>query len=157
MNTKVELIAAKARKSISDYCYNDCKSYCCRNGYLILNEKEAKLIINEKFEEFIENNTLIKLDENKFSLNFNKNNRSCPCLVEFKCTIHKKRLRPKTCKNFPIYVNEEEKMVLISNRCFAVKEGKLYAFIYQFKNLGYKIVKGHDNSDIDFSKIIDSC
>jgi hypothetical protein len=155
MATKIELLLNKARKSISNYCFEDCHSYCCRNGYLVMNEKQTIVLTNNKIKEYIEKGLLTILKNNDYSFNLNKNNHSCPNLVDFKCIIHKKRLRPNCCKNFPLFLDEEKKIIMISNRCFATKDGKFYPYISQFKKLGYKIIYGIENSDVDYSNIIE--
>jgi len=132
-----EEVAKKARKSISSYCYDDCKAYCCRKGYLTMNLKEACLVTNN----FTNQNTTKIIPNGRFSLDLNK---TCPRLVEHMCTIHKKRNRPSACKEFPIFITGNT--VLISSRCPAVKENKLYPYIKQWKKMGCNIME----SSIDF-------
>ncbi|MFQ5474254.1 MAG: hypothetical protein ACE5DM_00290 [Candidatus Nanoarchaeia archaeon] len=39
-----EAIADRARESISQYCIEECKAYCCRKGYLLLTPEEKALV-----------------------------------------------------------------------------------------------------------------
>ena len=39
-----EQLAIHARASISNYCFTECKAYCCRKGYLLLNSEEVSLM-----------------------------------------------------------------------------------------------------------------
>ena len=54
------------------------------------------------------------------------------------------------CKEFPIWIDEEKKLVLVSGRCLAVKQGKLYPHISQIISKGYKLVRGDAHYDSDF-------
>jgi Fe-S-cluster containining protein len=136
---KVQEIAKEARESISKYCIEECKAYCCRKGHLILNEEELKLLTGDKQEE-LENKGFIKIQENNmFALKLGNHLGSCPKLNGSICEIHTNPKRPATCKNFPIFIDEEKKEIKLASRCFAVKENKLYPYIHQFLELGFKI------------------
>lgn len=126
----VEDVANEARVAISDYCINECHAYCCRKGFLILNEEEARLTVGKN--NF---NLLKKTNDGNFSLNLSG---GCPSLKENKCLIHKNEKRSSTCKNFPIFIYKD-KTIQISDRCPAKKEGLFYPFIYQFIKLGYQV------------------
>ncbi len=131
-----KLIVNKARASLGKFCYEECKAYCCRKGYLVLDEKEVK--------KFKGNEDIIKkLDNGKYSLNMNK--RGCPCLEDYKCKIYK--TRPKVCREFPIFVND--KTIRISPRCLAVKEDLLYPYIAKLIKMGYKIQKNDDYGSLE--------
>ncbi len=108
----IELVK-KARKSIGPYCTDECKSYCCRKGYLILNKNELKNFKNG-FVKILEND--------KFSLNLGD---TCPCLVDYRCTIYTKR--PKACREFPIFIHGNK--LTLSKRCPAVMSGQLFPFL----------------------------
>ena len=41
---KAEEIAEKARRSISKFCAEECKAYCCRKSYLVLTSEEVDLV-----------------------------------------------------------------------------------------------------------------
>jgi len=128
-----EEIANKARKSISTYCYKECKAYCCRKGYLVLTKKQLNLITkNNPGKDQIK-----PLVFNTFSLNLSQ---SCPSLKDFKCVIHKNKDRPDTCKQFPVFI--EKDTVRLSSRCPAIKEGLFYPYIYEWIALGYNIIEG---------------
>jgi len=136
-----ESIAEKARKSIGKFCFEECGSYCCRKGYLVLNNDELELILKKKKRE-----ELIKiLEDGRVSLYLGKN---CPALGNnLRCKIHTNPLRPSACKQFLIFIRDNK--IMLSGRCLAVKQGKLYPFISQWIALGYKIyessdLEGHD-------------
>lgn len=135
----IQIIVSKARDSISDYCMNECNAYCCRKGFLILTEEELDLLTGSKREELEAKEFIKPQDNNKFSLNFSNHLGSCPQLKDSKCLIHKNPKRPSTCEKFPIFVDEEKKEIRLSPRCFAVKENKLYPYIHQFLELGFKV------------------
>ena len=68
----------------------------------------------------------------------------CTCLKDNKCIIHTHKDRPKTCSDFPIFI--EEKNIGLSGRCLAVQQGKFYPYILQFLEAGYT-VKESSNYD----------
>ncbi len=132
----VDLLLKKARKSIGKFCIEECKSYCCRKGYLVLSKKEIKLILDNKEKEY--EDCVKKLDENKYSLYMGTNNKPCPRLLEnFFCSIHTKRNRPLACKEFPIFIKED--IIYLSSRCLAVKQGLFFPYIKKLQKLGYKL------------------
>jgi hypothetical protein len=124
----VERLAISARKSISSYCYNECLAYCCRRGYLLLSEKEVNLLK-------IDITTLKILPVDKRYI-FNLST-GCPNLKKYKCIIHTNPDRPKTCKEFPLFISE--KTIIITEDCPAVKDNMLYPFLAEFKKMGYEI------------------
>ncbi len=135
----------KARKSISKFCIDECHAYCCRKGYLVLTEKEAKLIT--KKENLIESKNIKKLDNGNYSLYLGGIGMPCPSLKkEFECGIHDKRARPKTCKDFPIFVLDE-KTVKFSSRCLAVKLNMFYPYVKKLISEGYTVIEGDIDSD----------
>ena len=137
---KVDKIANDGRKSISSYCINDCKSYCCRKGYLVMSKKQLDVVINNKKEEYKEQ--VKELKNGKVSLFLGSSGKPCPSLrKDFKCGIHSNPERPKACRDFPIFLKKESKTVLLSPRCLAVRTNMLYPHIKRFELLGYKIVK----------------
>lgn len=143
-----ETIAKKARKSISSYCHKECRSYCCRKGYLILNHKEMKLVTKEHKIILEENKVLVKVNPDKYSLYMGDYNFPCPSLgKDFRCTIHKKKDRPDACKKFPVFV--ERNIVRLSERCLAVRAGKLYPFIALFKSIGCNVILNKPLEDIE--------
>jgi Fe-S-cluster containining protein len=137
-----ESIAEKARKSLSKFCYEECRAYCCRKGYLVLTKKEAGLIIGKKGGV-----QLKQLDDGRYSLFMGGS--PCPALDKssFTCTIHKKRGRPKVCKDYPVFISGDK--VKLSGRCPAVKQGKLYPYIVLWKRAGCRVVEGFPINDFD--------
>ena len=62
---KAECIANKARKEIGKYCYEECKAYCCRKGYLILKPSQVDTVTQNRRTELEEKGILKKLTEGK--------------------------------------------------------------------------------------------
>lgn len=133
----IERLAQKARKSISRYCIEECKAYCCRKGYLILDSVQLKLVMQNRQDELKD---LVKeIKKGSFSMYMGNSKQPCPSLNEkYECIIHKKKNRPQACKEFPLFI--KGKKIILSPRCLAVKEGKFYPYIIKFKELGYKIL-----------------
>ncbi len=94
---------------------------------------------------------LKKIGNNKYSLYMGNSDSPCPSLKHNKCTIHNNSKRPKTCNNFPLFL--QGKLIRLSPRCLAVKQGKLYPYIKQLMALGYKEYKEDPNDDIEFHTI----
>lgn len=129
MNSKAEDLAVRARESLSSYCYNECLAYCCRKGYLLLSEPEVPL-----FQMDIKDLVIMPIDRS-YIFNLGK---GCPNLQGYKCLIHKNPLRPKACKEFPLFIFG--KTVVVTEDCPAVKQNKLYPFLAEFKSMGYNLV-----------------
>lgn len=127
--SKAEKLAINARKSISNYCYNECLAFCCRRGYLLLSQKEASLlqIGSEKLAS-------AKFDK-KFVFNLGK---GCPLLKDYKCGIHKNPNRPKACREFPLFIHGKE--IIVTEDCPAVKLNMLYPYLGKFKTMGYNLI-----------------
>ena len=126
-----ENIAEKARRSISSFCINECKSYCCRKGYLLLEKSQVPIVTQGSQDELIQKGEMKQLPNGKFSLRLEE---GCPSLKDFKCTIYTNQQRPKTCANFPLYL--EGKTFRLSQRCTAVKAGMLFPYIHMLRRLG---------------------
>lgn len=140
-------IAKQARKSISKYCIEECKAYCCRKGYLILTEKECELVALGRKADLITKNLLKHLPASKYSLNIGSKDAPCPCLKDFMCTIHKRKYRPTVCKDFPLFLENNE--IRLSTRCPAVTAGLFYPYVHRLIKLGYTIHKEHVASTYD--------
>lgn len=136
-------LAEKARSSLGRYCSEECHAYCCQKGYLNLTEDELELVLSKKKERFLSSELISKTGDKKFSLYMGEKNLPCPSLKDYKCVIHKNDKRPLACKEFPLFI-WENKVIHISARCPAVREGKLYPYLVKFKLLGYKIDDGPD-------------
>ncbi len=54
----IERILDEARRSISKFCIEECKAYCCRKGHLTLTAKETDLITQNKTKEFEKQGTI---------------------------------------------------------------------------------------------------
>jgi Fe-S-cluster containining protein len=135
---KIFEIADEARENISDFCINECHSYCCRKGYLIVSPDLANLMSGEYKERLILEKTLKELIDGKFSISFENSLGSCPQLKNFKCLIHENPLRPQTCKDFPIFILG--KKIKISKRCPAKKANKFFKFEHEARKLGFEFV-----------------
>ncbi len=139
-----EKLAMKARDSLSSYCYLECSAYCCRRGYLLLSASEVKLMQNTNIKDLKIIPVKTKFERKKyiFNLGLKRNGckqNGCPNLLDYKCTIHKNPLRPKACKEFPLFI-WKNKTILVTDECPAVKENKLYPFLAEFKMRGYTII-----------------
>jgi len=130
----IQEVAKKARKSISNFCIEECKAYCCRKGFLAISTKESDLISNGKTKELEKSGILIKKDEGSYALDLSK---SCSSLKNFKCVIHANQERPTVCKEFPIFI--EGKSIRLAEGCPAVRKKLLYSYEAQFLELGYKL------------------
>lgn len=119
-----------ARKSIGEFCMNECNAYCCRKGYLVLSEREVKLMIKD-----FSHPGLKKLEDGTYSFDLKT---GCPQLSGSKCLVHKDPGRSPTCSKFPIFLRENKK-VHFSSRCPAVKGNKFYGVIAELIQDGYKI------------------
>jgi Fe-S-cluster containining protein len=128
-NVAAEKLAVRARESLSKYCYNECMAYCCRRGHLLLSEKEASLLQLD-----IKDLILMPVD-GRYIFNLGK---GCPNLKEHKCIIHKDLGRPKACKEFPLFIFENT--VIVTDDCPAVEQNQLYAYLAEFKSMGYVLV-----------------
>jgi Fe-S-cluster containining protein len=141
-----EEIIRKARQSISQFCIEECKSYCCRRGYLTLKENEVDTVTQGRRQELIEKRILKKLKYD-YSLFLGDDNNACPCLKDFKCIIHESAERPKACGDFPLFV--EGNLIKLSPRCLAVKTGMLYPYIKKLLMMGYKLKENHPYSEME--------
>lgn len=136
---EIKRLANESLTDLSDYCVNECHAYCCRKGYLIISSDEVDLIVNDKKEKLILEGNLRELIDGKFSLSFENSCGGCPSLKDSKCLVHGKERRPKTCKDFPIFILG--KKIKISNRCPGKKNNKFFKFIKEAEVLGYEIVE----------------
>ena len=134
-NVDIQAAAEEARKSISSYCVEDCKAYCCRKGFLLLDEAALQVTVGDQ-RLALERQGFLKETKEGFSLNLN-NPRHCPSLKGSLCTIHKNPDRSRTCKDFPIFIRE--KSIILSHRCPAVQEEKFYAFVQQCLADGWRL------------------
>lgn len=144
-----EQLAEEARSSISSFCYEECHSYCCRKGFLILKPDEVQAVTQGRQEELRQTETLKPTRDGRLSLNLNHG--GCPSLKDFKCSIHTSSQRPKTCGDFPVYLHG--KRVFFSPRCLAVKEGRFYGYEKEFMRNGYEIVKAHPWADSEIYNV----
>ena len=136
---EAEKIADKARKSLGKYCMEECKAFCCRNGYLVFDKESVEVISQGKRKELEEKGLLKKLKNGKYSLFLGNFDVPCPSLdiKDYTCNIHKSKKRPKACQNFPLFI--EGKTIKLSPRCPAIRENKLYPFIKKLIMKGYKL------------------
>lgn len=148
---KAEKIADQARKSISEYCMKECNSFCCRKGYLILKPGEVDLVSDGRALELIGKGILKKMENGDYSLFMGCYDIPCPSFKEGKCSIHNKRKRPRTCREFPIFINDD--YIRFSPRCPAVKEGKLYPYEKKLMALGFKLMKSDTYGEIDLYSV----
>ncbi len=150
-NMDAENIAQKARKSISKFCYEECKAYCCRKGYLILDKDEVDVVTQGKRKQLEKDKMLKKIKNGKYSLYMGNYDFPCPSLKDNKCMIHNDPKRPKTCNDFPLFL--QGKVIRLSLRCLAVKQDLFYPYVKQLVVLGYIVKKEDPNDDIEFNTI----
>ena len=143
----VEKIAKKARKSISKFCSEECRSYCCRKGYLVLTSSQADLVTQKKKKDYEDKKLLKGIKEGRYSLYIGNKDFPCPSLKDFKCLIHRNRNRPDACKQFPIFVHGNT--IKLSSRCPAVIGNLFYPYIKKFIAAGCKIVESTQLYDAD--------
>lgn len=136
---KIDKLIEETLKELSYFCVKECKSFCCRNGFLILNQKELDFLCGFKKEKLISEAKIQEKMFGKYLLNLNNSLGGCPQLKNFKCLIHKRPDRPKTCKEFPIFVLDNK--IKISSRCLAKSENKFFKFEIEAKKLGFEIVE----------------
>lgn len=132
-----EEIAEQARRSISDFCINECHAYCCRKGFLVMTPEETVLVTHKHKAELLRRKVLNEMKDGRFSMDFTNHLGGCPRLKNFKCTIHDDAGRPDTCKKYPIFL--KDKTIRLSPRCPAVQQNKLYPYVRQLISMGFKI------------------
>lgn len=144
-----EKIADEARDSISRFCSEECRAFCCRKCYLVLEEDEVDVVTQGRRDELESGGLLRRLDSGRYSLNMGTSDMPCPSLdvKTFRCRIHDHPKRPSTCRNFPLFI--DGKNVMLSPRCLAVRLGMLYPFVARLKMMGYSIVRPSEYSDIE--------
>ncbi len=147
-----EKIAEKARKSISMFCMEECRSYCCRKGYLALSKEEMELVAQGRQKELEEKKVLRRINSKSYSLYLGDYGVLCPCIdSEYKCIIHKHPKRPMACQQFPLFI--DGKNVRVSSRCLAAKEGKLYPYVSRLVRMGYRLSGTNAFADFEFEKV----
>ena len=145
--TAAERIAQQARNSLGKYCSEECAAYCCRKGYLILNQKEFKLVFKGKEAEYQTNHLLKKINPEQTSFYLGNSAHPCPQLENLKCKIHQSKDRPQCCKDFPLFL--KNKQIMLSPRCFAVKKDLLYPYIRKLIKLGYQQKEAEPFTELD--------
>lgn len=140
-------IAALARKSLSKFCREECKSYCCRKGYLVLNQKELGLVSQCKKNELINQGRLKKTNDGRYSLFIGDSNQPCPSLSGLKCLVYGHKHRPKCCREYPLFI--EGNTLRLASRCPAVSLGMLYPYAKRIQMLGYEIIYPVEKPNLD--------
>jgi Fe-S-cluster containining protein len=140
-----EEIARRARKSIGQFCMEECKAYCCRKGFLVMTVRQAELLSSGDIDSYVRKSVLHLMENGSYSMDLNV--MSCPRLADGVCTIHRHRNRPDACKQFPLFIDGN--LIKLSPRCLAVKQGKLYPFIVQLLKMGYRLAEPDAYSDTE--------
>lgn len=138
-----ERVASEARRSISSFCYDECRSYCCRKGFLTVAEAELPIITQGRQAKLEREGRILTLSDG-FSLNLEG---GCPSLKEFRCTIHASPKRPKACREYPIWVRGG--IIFVSPRCLAVRQGLLYSYVRRLREAGYRIIDSAPYATLD--------
>jgi Fe-S-cluster containining protein len=135
VSKEANLLAVQARCSIGAYCFSECKSFCCRSGYIQLTSEEADLLTDMHKDNI---KLLRKGLDGSYLINL-KWNSGCPRLKENRCSIHNNPLRPSPCREFPLFFNDDL-TIRVAERCPAVANNLLYPFLAQFKRMGFSLV-----------------
>lgn len=133
-----EKIIKKARSIICKYCIEECKAFCCRKGYLLLNKKDAEAVTGKNVEA-LKKKGIVKEHGEKTYISLKA---GCPALKNNLCTIHRKKTRPQLCKDFPIFI--KDKTISLSKNCPAITQDIIYPQISQLVRNGYKLEKIED-------------
>jgi Fe-S-cluster containining protein len=144
IDKKAQNLAIRARDSLSNYCFSECKAYCCRSGHLLLTAKEADSVMKVNKSELNLLNVSDNVEGIRYVLDLSRNDTACPNLKDFKCIEHKNTDRPAACQEFPLFIRKD-KVVFVTFRCPGAKENKLYPFLARFKKMGYDIVYDQEN------------
>ncbi|HIH52177.1 YkgJ family cysteine cluster protein [Candidatus Pacearchaeota archaeon] len=138
---EVNKIISNARKSIGKFCIEECNAYCCRKGYILINERQLNLLVEEKEQiELKKENKLKELSfSGKFMLDFSNYLGGCPKLKGTKCSIHSSLERPKVCQEFPIFLLGNN--LRISSKCPAHQKNMFFPFIKQLEGLGCELTE----------------
>ena len=119
-----EEIIEKVKQSLGEFCYTECKAFCCRKGYLVLKNEELDNFVNGRKEELEREGILMKGKNGNYYVELGK--KGCPNLnKDFKCKIYSKR--PSVCRQFPLM--NSGKYIIIPDICPLAKEQKLYPLI----------------------------
>ncbi len=131
---EAEEIAERARRSISAFCIEECKAYCCRKSYLVLTAEERDLVAQGMGKELEDKKIVKKIKGEEYFLNLRN---GCPSLKNNLCVIHNHPKRSTTCKQFPIFL--KNKNIRLSPGCLAVKRDLFYPYVHEFLKIGYKV------------------
>lgn len=142
-----ERLAGKARSSISRFCIDECRAYCCRSSYLPLKDEEIDAVTQGRRDELEDKGLLFSTGPKGYSLKLDHDS-PCPSLKDNRCTIYRSRKRPRVCRQFPLFI--KGRTVRLSPRCLAVKSGLFYPYIRRFVAGGYRIDESEAIFDSDF-------
>ncbi|MGM5482409.1 MAG: YkgJ family cysteine cluster protein [Nanobdellota archaeon] len=126
-----EELIDKFRYNLGDFCYTQCKAYCCRKGHITISRQEAKLITGFSFYSCIFKGKMKKRGE-KFVLSLQG---GCPALKNKMCSIHNNPDRPKMCKEFPLFLENDR--ILLSEKCYG--KNKFYPLWSEAKMSNVKV------------------
>ena len=133
----------EARNMVSEYCAINCYSKCCKEGELRLWEDEVDLVTQGRREELEKNFHLFKLKDGTETYSLLLGGfYPCPSLIEDdRCILHDGDRGAKNCIKYPLFKNEQEKIVIVMKRCDAVKSGLLDNLFEKIQVMGFKIKK----------------
>ncbi len=139
VNPKVLEIIEKIRKNIGEYCMCNCKSLCCKSGYLpIKNDEELRFIVgDERYKNREKDSFIEKTKYNGYLLKLTPEN-PCPKFKNNKCSIYNSKNRPKICREYPISFTKTQ--VIISPTCPAFENNVMKKELEELKKLGMKII-----------------
>lgn len=117
-----------------------------------MEETEVDAVTQGRRKELFERGVLTMTKHGKYAMNMSMLETGCPSLKDYKCTIHTRRKRPDTCRQFPIFL--EGKTVKVSTRCLASKQGLFYPYLARLSRMGYRIIEGSNYSDSELYRLL---
>jgi len=139
-----------AMSLVQESCIVKCNGLCCRSGVTDIKSEEVDLVCNGRRKELEENGGLVRLDSGDYRLILK--NRQCPSLIFEKgkayCKIHNNARKPLMCKDYPLFVDNEKKVVTIFTNCPVVLSGRLNLFLEKIKESGYEVNKKKSCSNL---------
>lgn len=141
-----ERLAAAARRSLGDFCREECKAFCCRKGHLTLTAQQLRRVAQGHEDELKRADRLIPIGE-RFSLILDGD---CPSLAGNRCSIY--RSRPKACREFPLWIRDG--VVFVSPRCVGVKAGLLYPYVRRLRMLGLRVIESAPYAELDLHRFV---
>jgi Fe-S-cluster containining protein len=141
MKTIDEAVEEWRQTTLKGLCEKCC--ICCGCNIFDLTEEQIKLIFNTlEAPKTIEGKPMFtKNNDSTYSTHYIRSHM-CPALVNKKCSIYEHPLKPQVCRDFPIFIEEEEKIFTFHDK-FCPATTRLYnlaPLALEAMSLGYKAV-----------------